>query len=169
MFIIPTHYKVIAGAALAALCAFGVWSFGEARYAEGQESERALARAAKTTESESSRKLEAKVSDTKENRYDEYIKARDHAIADANSARSELDRLRSTLARYQRGAAQSPAPECRVDEQAALARSLQSCGERHQEVARDAELDAQQVIGLQNYIESIAPLCIRTEVKDSTP
>jgi len=161
MFVIPTHYKVIAGAALAALCAFGVWSFGEARFAEGQESERALARAAKTTESESSRKLEADVSGNKENRYDEYIKARDTAIASADAARTELGRLRNTLARYQRGATQGTTTECRVDEQAALARSLESCGERHQEVARDGELDAEQVIGLQNYIQSIAPLCIR--------
>lgn len=165
MIVIPTHYKVAAGAALAALCAFCVWSYGEARFAEGQESERALVRAAKTVESELNRKLEADVSDTKENRYDEYIKARDDALADAKSARSELDRLRGTLARYQRGAGQSPTTECRLDEQAALARSLESCGERHQEVARDGELDAQQVIGLQNYIQSIAPICIRNEEK----
>lgn len=165
--LIPSHYKVIAGAAFAALCAFGVWSFGEARFAEGQESERVLVMSAKVTESESNREVEAVVSDNKENRYDEYIEARDRAIASATAARTELDRLRNDLARYQRGASQSATTQCRVDEAAALAQSLSSCAERHQEVARDAELDAEQVIGLQQYIKTIAPLCVREGAQDA--
>jgi len=159
--LIPTGYKVLAGAALAALCAFGIWSYGEMRYADGQQFEKSVNDALALTKSEDERHLEANVTTDKDDRYDEYIEARDRAIDAAAAAHTELGRLRNDLARYQRGASQSTGTQCRVDEAAALAESLASCAERHQAVARDAELDAEQVIGLQQYIETIAPICIR--------
>jgi hypothetical protein len=163
MFVIPTHYKVIAGAALAALCALGVWAYGQARYAEGQQHERDQIVKADLKESQDYRKQEAVVDGKKDEAYDQYIKQRDEALRSADAARSELGRLRNDLAEWKRRAAKGVTPECPTYDPTPVVESLESCGARHQEMARDAELDAEQVIGLQNYIRSIAPLCIRGE------
>ena len=167
--LIPTSYKLIAGAAFAALCALGVWAYGESRYAEGQQYERDQILKADLKESQGNRETEAVVDGKKDKAYDQYIEQRDEALRRADAARDELGRLRNDLAEWKRRAAKSVPAECQTHDPTPVVESLASCAERHQEVARDAELDAQQVIGLQNYIESIAPLCIRTEVKDSTP
>jgi len=160
---IPTSYKLIAGAAFAALCTFGVWTYGQARYAEGQQYERDQIVKADLKESQDNRNKEAVVDGKKDKAYDQYIEQRDAAIRSADAARGELGRLRNDLAEWKRRARESVSPECATHDQAPVVESLGSCAERHQEVARDAELDAEQVIGLQNYIRSIAPLCIRTE------
>ena len=80
--------------------------------------------------------------------------------ADHRAARTELDRLRVTLAGYNRRASESTTTQCGTDETAPLVEVVERCATRHQEVARDAQLDAEQVIGLQNYVKAIAPICI---------
>lgn len=160
---IPTSYKLIAGAAFAALCALGVWTYGQARYAEGQQYERDQITKADLKESQGNRKQEAVVDGKKDKAYDQYIQQRDEALRSADAARGELGRLRNDLAEWKRRARESVPTECPAYDPTPVIESLESCGARHQEVARDAELDAEQVIGLQNYIKSIAPLCVRTE------
>lgn len=160
---IPTSYKLIAGAAFAALCALGVWAYGESRYTEGQQYERDQILKADIKESQDNRKQEAVIDGKKDKAYDQYIEQRDEALRRADAARDELGRLRNDLAEWKRRAAKSVSPECPAYDPTPVVESLESCGARHQEMARDAELDAEQVIGLQNYIRSIAPLCIRGE------
>lgn len=166
---IPTSYKLIAGAAIATLCAFGVWAYGQACYDDGRQFERDRIVKADLKESQDNRNQEAVVDGNKDKAYDQYIEQRDAALRRADAAHDELGRLRNDLAEWKRRASKSVPAECPTYDPTPVVESLTSCAERHQEVARDAELDAEQVIGLQNYIESIASLCIRTEIKNSIP
>ena len=156
----------VAGILISGLAALGVWKYGDSQYEAGQQAERDHQSKLAAKENEQNRKVKDHVDTTKDTAFDRYIEERDRAVAAADAARDELGRLRNVLQRYQRGAAQGGTAKCGTDEAAALAGSVETLAGRHQESSRDAELDAQQVIGLQDYIESIAPLCIekgRTE------
>lgn len=63
---IPTSYKLIAGAAIAALCALGVWAYGQGCYEDGRQHERDLIVKADLNESQNNRKQEAVVDGKKD-------------------------------------------------------------------------------------------------------
>lgn len=146
---------------LASTAGYGLYRFGAWRYDQGRAYEKSLRTEVDLTKSEDNRKTEAVVIEAKDKSYDEYIKARDAARADAASARTELGRLRDTVREYQRRARESATTECRTDGAAEVAGLLEESAERYESVAADATELAEQVIGLQGYIRSIFPICIR--------
>jgi hypothetical protein len=143
------------------LCVAGVALYGHTRYEAGRAYEQSLATKQEVKDEKTNRGQEAVVTKAKDQNYDQYIKDRDAARADAAVAHDELGRLRNVVADFKRRASQSAPAQCGTDGAAQVAELLERCSERHQAVARDASDLAEQVIGLQGYIHSISPICIR--------
>lgn len=160
MIEIPLRIKLLIGAVVAVSGVAAGWLYGEIRYKAGRQFEKDAQAIAVAKANTVERAKEQAVTTEKDKSYDQYIEQRDKALAAADAARTELDRLRVTLAGYNRRASESTTAQCGTDEVAPLVEVVEQCATRHQEVARDAELDAEQVIGLQNYIKAIAPICI---------
>ena len=160
MIEIPLRVKLLIGAVVAVSGVAAGWLYGEIQYKAGRQFEKDAQAAAVAVANQSERKKEQAVTTEKDKSYDQYIEQRDEALAAAADARTELERLRVTLAGYKRRASESTEAQCRTDEVPALAEVVGQCATRYQEVAGDAELDAEQVIGLQNYIKAIEPICI---------
>lgn len=160
MIEIPFRIKLLIGGVLVVSTAAAFFLHGEIRYKAGQQFEKDAQAAAVAKANQGERKKEQIVTTDKDKSYDHYIEQRDKALLAADAARTELDRLRVTLSGYKRRASESTTTQCGVDEVTPLVEVVERCSTRHQEVARDAQLDAEQVIGLQNYIKAIAPICI---------
>lgn len=160
MIEIPFRIKLLIGGVLVVSTAAAFFLHGEIRYKAGQQFEKDAQAAAVAKANQGERKKEQIVTTNKDKSYDQYIEQRDKALLAADAARTELDRLRVTLSGYKRRASESTTTQCGVDEVTPLVEVVERCSTRHQEVARDAQLDAEQVIGLQNYIKAIAPICI---------
>lgn len=160
MIEIPFRIKLLIGGVVVASTAAAFFLHGEIRYKAGQQFEKDAQAVAVAKANTVERAKEQVVTTDKDKSYDQYIEQRDKALLAADAARTELDRLRVTLAGYKRRASESTETQCRTDEVPALAEVVGQCATRYQEVARDAQLDAEQVIGLQNYIKAIAPICI---------
>ena len=163
MLEIPAWYRWAAVAGVFGLAAFLVWNYGDNRFEAGIKHEQDARAKQVIDEMTSNRKLEIDVGKDKDENFDKYVQARDLALGDAAAARSELERLRNTLSRYSRTTGQGTQTERGSDETASLAESLQACAGRHQGVADDGQQDAEQVIGLQDYIRAIAPICLDKE------
>lgn len=79
-------------------------------------------------------------------------------VASGLAARTQLDRLRASLARVDRPAdSASAAPGPGADDGAAVRGLLGACAERYADVAADAGRFATQVIGLQGYVHAACP------------
>jgi hypothetical protein len=165
MIEIPAVYRWAATAGVLAVAAFLVWDYGNDRFQDGIKHEQDIRAKELLKEVTSNRETENKVGKQQDANFDKYIQARDMAILDANASRTELERLRGTLARYKRGTVESTTAQCKPDETAALAQSLENCGAAYQESADNGQRDAEQVIGLQDYIRAISPICIDGELK----
>lgn len=163
MIEIPFRIKLMIGGVLVVSTAAAFFLHGEIRYKAGQEFEKDAQAVAVAKANTVERAKEQVVTTDKDKSYDQYIEQRDKALLAADAARTELDRLRVTLAGYKRRASESTTTQCGADETTPLVEVVERCSTRHQEVARDAQLDAEQVIGLQNYIKAIAPICIGME------
>lgn len=160
MIEIPFRVKLLIGGVIVVSTAAAFFVHGEIRYKAGQQFEKDVQAVAVAKANTVERAKEQVVTTDKDKSYDQYIEQRDKALAAAAAARTELDRLRVTLAGYNRRASESTTTQCGTDETAPLVEVVERCATRYQEVARDAQLDAEQVIGLQNYIKAIAPICI---------
>lgn len=141
----------------------GVYRYGDIQYEAGRKYERDRATVASIKDNNVERKKEVTSNTEKDKAYDQYIEQRDAAVRDADAARTELGRLRNVLADYKRRASESGTPQCPTHDVAPVIEVIDQCASRYQEVAGDAQLDAEQVIGLQNYIKAIEPVCIRKE------
>lgn len=86
--------------------------------------------------------------------------------AAAAGARSELDRLRNTIAALRRGGggqSQGPEAEPITDASGPLADALTACAERYADVAGVADRLSVQVTGLQAYItDVVGPVCVQS-------
>lgn len=165
MIEIPFRIKLVISGVVVVSTAAAFFMHGEIRYKAGQQFEKDAQAVAVAKANTVERVKEQVVTTDKDKSYDQYIEQRDKALAAAAAARTELDRLRVTLAGYNRRASESTTTQCGADETAPLVEVVERCSTRHQEVARDAQLDAEQVIGLQNYIKAIAPICIGETVQ----
>lgn len=164
MIEIPLRIKILSGVVIAVSVVAGTLLYGDIKYEAGRKFERETHALALAKENKVERVKEQTVNTNKDTAYDQYIEQRDQALRDADAARTELDRLRNTLATYKRRASESQPAQCRTDEAAPLAEVVGACAQRYQELGRDAQLDAEQVIGLQNYIKAVAPICIGTDI-----
>lgn len=160
MIEIPLRIKLLIGAVVAVSGVAAGWLYGEIQYKAGQQFEKDAQAIAVAVANTVERAKEKAVTTEKDKSYDQYIEQRDKALAAADAARTELERLRVTLAGYNRRASESTTTQCGTDETAPLVEVVERCATRYQEVAGDAKLDAEQVIGLQNYIKAIEPICI---------
>lgn len=75
--------------------------------------------------------------------------------ADADAARSELDRLRDTVAAGNPYAAEGAASAARADAAKRLAVVVNECAAALSTVARDADSTAAKLIALQEYVKGI--------------
>lgn len=161
---VPTTVeKVVLGLCVVLLAFAGVRFYGDREFEAGRQFERDKQTLANIKVDKGERRKEVVSNNEKDKAYDQYLEQRDAAVRDADAARGELGRLRNVLADYKRRASESGTTQCPTHDVAPVIEVIDQCASRYQEVAGNAQLDAEQVIGLQNYIKAIEPVCIRKE------